>query len=150
MSKERHKILQMLAEGKVTVEQAEKLLAAIGAAEEAKENEAPEPEPTSNHVPKYLRVVVDGHKRSHGHGDQNGDGKVNIKIPLGLIKAGVKIGSIMPGKAKNKVNSALHDHGINLDLNNLDSDTVDELLQALKTTSIDVEDGEEKVKIYCE
>ena len=80
------------------------------------------------------------------HGKDN----VNIRIPLALVKAGMKLTSLIPESARNKVNNSLSEKGLHIDLNNLDSATVDEIILALKETSIDVQDGDEKVRICCE
>lgn len=146
MSEEKRKILQMLQEGKITVEQAEKLLKAV-------DNAGPtgwiEDEPTSKPgvKPRWLRVQVDGHKRHHGDGKYE---RVNIRVPLGLIRAGVKLGSIVPGKSKDRINHALMDHGIGLDIENLDPKALEELINALQETSIDIQDGDEKVRVFVE
>lgn len=143
MSEEKKKILQMLADGKIDVAQADKLLSAVGA-DQPVSSEA-ECEPSGNgKKPKFLKIVVNP-KEGHRHKD-----KVNIKIPIMLIKAGVKLGSVLPGHSKDKLSSHLRDKGLDIDLGNLDSDSLDELLKALANTSIDVDDEHETVKIFCE
>ena len=58
MSEERKKVLSMLAEGKVGVADAERLLSKLeGSAGGASTGEPPD---AANSTPKYLRVVVDG------------------------------------------------------------------------------------------
>lgn len=146
MSEEKRKILQMLQDGKITVEQAEKLLKAV-------ENASPtgwiEDEPVSKPgvKPRWLRVLVDGNKHRHGEGKHE---RVNIRVPLGLIRAGVKLGSIVPGKSRDKINHALSDHGIGLDIENLDPKSLEALIDALKETTIDIQDGQERVRVFVE
>jgi len=139
MSNERRQILTMLAEGKITAEEAEKLLDAIGA---KKTGETEQAESKSGKTPKFLCVRVDT--------DEPGKEKVNIKIPLMLIKAGVKLKGLIPGEAKAKISGALHEKGLNFDLDDIDSGSIDEILKSLQDCCIDVDGGKEKVKIYCE
>ncbi len=145
MSEERMRILNMVAEGKITAEEAEKLLEALSGVLGNTTIEASE---SKGAKPKFLRIVVEPKKGQNGE-LLNGD-RVNIKVPIMLIKAGMKLGSILPNGQKDRVNSHLKQKGINIDLGNLDSNAIDDLLMGLKETSIDVDDEKETVKIFCE
>jgi hypothetical protein len=146
MTQERKQVLDMLAQGKISVQDAERLLdklSAIGA--DASEGEAGGPataaEPCGESGsarpgnPKYLRVLVDSAK---------GD-RVNIRVPLSLVRAGIKLKAVMPEHARQQ----LYAKGI--DLSNLGGLEGDELLQALRELNVDVDatDGD-KVRIFCE
>ncbi len=143
MSNERSRILNMLAEGKITAEEAEKLLDALKQEtnQGPKDEEEPKTEPKPGDKPKYLCIVV---RPKSSEGD-----KVDIKIPLQIIRAGVKLKSILPESARDRINTKFIDKGIGLNINDIDSRSLEELLQSLKELSIDVEDGNETVKIYC-
>jgi len=140
MTDSRHQILAMLAEGKISVEEAERLLAAVDE-KPAEETAAPESdEPKKN--AKYLHIKVDSGKA--------GKEQVNIKIPLKLVRTGMVLGSLMPSEAKDKVNHALREKGITVDLNNLKSGDLDEVMSSLCELDISVDDENDKVRIYCE
>ncbi|MFO8183922.1 MAG: hypothetical protein R6U39_07080 [Candidatus Aegiribacteria sp.] len=130
------KILEMLSEGKISVEEATALLSRLGGGKEQEEAETPETEDgVSRRVPKYLRVVVDS---------ADGD-KVNVRVPLSLIKTGIKLSALVPGNAADQISS----HGV--DLSNLSSLDGDELIQALNELQIDVESGDgDTVKVFTE
>jgi hypothetical protein len=151
MSEQKKKILGMLAEGKISVDDAERLLAAVDKGEATGATgpaEHPESEPKAGRKPKFLCVKVNAKEgKSIGHGKHE---HVNIRIPIALIKAGVKLGSVLPDSAKGKVSEKLGSHGIALDLNNLSGDSLDEFLEALQQTHIDIDDEDESVKICCE
>ena len=139
MSEERQKILNMLAEGKITADDAEKLLDALN------KRESTEVEEKSVHKGKmkFLKIQVEpksGEKKD----------KVNIKIPLQIIRAGIKLGSVIPGEAKDRINEALQEKGIALDINDLKGDSIEGILESLSEMSIDVDDDDEKVRIFCE
>jgi hypothetical protein len=139
MSTERERILKMLAEGKISVAEAEELLDALS---QNKPTEEATPTPGGK-KPKYLRVQVHP-------GPRSGKEQVNIRIPLQLIRAGVKLASVVPGEAREKVNQALHDKGIGLDINDLTSEKLDSVIESLGDMSVDVDGEDEKVKIFCE
>jgi hypothetical protein len=143
MSEERRKILGMLAEGKISVSEGEKLLDALAIPVEAPGQEG-RTERTSRKL-KYLRVQVE----PTGSGDGKGE-RVNIRVPLQLLKAGVKLGSIMPKHVKDKVNDSLKERGVDFDLSSLDSEKLDELLEYLADLNVDVDSDAQKVRIFCE
>ena len=76
--------------------------------------------------------------------------RVNIRVPVGLLRAGVKLASVLPGEAQDKVGIALKDKGINLDMKGLTSEQFDELVESLAELSVDVDGDKEKVRIFCE
>lgn len=129
----------MLAEGKITAEDAERLLDALNRRESTEEKIQPQHKGKL----KCLRIEVEpksGEKKD----------KVNIKIPLQIIRAGIKLGSVIPDDAKNKINEALREKGISLDINDLKGDSIEGILESLSEMSIDVDDDDEKVRIFCE
>jgi len=134
MSEEQKKILTMVAEGKITVEEAEKLLAALSS-----------PESSTGKRPsfKYLRVQVEPGP------DSEKQERVNIRVPAKLIQAGLKWAALIPKDARHKVNSALSEKGIDIDFNKITPSDIEELLVHLNDLTVDVE-GKETVRIFCE
>jgi len=139
MSEERKKILEMLAKGKISVEEAEKLLSAISESE----GESVSGKKTETSKLKYLRVVVEP-----GPGS-NKDERVNIRVPIKLIRAGIKLASLLPNDVQGKVDGALKEKGISLDFSQINEENLEEIVESLRDLTVDVE-GEERVKIYCE
>lgn len=135
MSRERAKILQMVADGTITPEDAEKLLGRLDSAGPTTAVAPSDPANADRKTGplKYLRVVVDG------------DDKVNIRVPIGLIRTGIKLSTLIPMSASEH----LTEHGIDLSkFNNLDGD---ELIEALRELQVDVdtEDGD-VIRVFCE
>lgn len=139
MSEERKKILEMLAEGKISVEEAERLLSAISESEE----ELIPGKKTETAKLKYLRVVVEP-----GPGSKN-DERVNIRVPIKLIRAGIKLASLLPNDVQGKVDDALKEKGLSLDFSQINEENIEEIVESLRDLTVDVE-GEERVRIYCE
>jgi len=145
MSDSRTRILEMLAQKKITVDEAEKLLTALGTNEKAEGTPSPATTLTGK-LPKYLRVVVEP-----GSDSQNGDEveRVNVRVPIGLIKAGMKLTSLIPVKASDKMNEAMREKGIEFDLKNFKPEDIEELVAALSDLEVNV-DGKDKVRVYVE
>ena len=149
MSDDKKRILEMLSQGKISVDEAERLLNAM---DETSGRDSPAPSSTTTdemkRKPKYLYVKVEsGGKRENGKDEKE---QVNVRIPLGLVRAGIKLGSIIPESAKAKVNAKFSDKGIDFDLNDLKGQDIEEVLTHLSDINIDLRGGKEKVQIYCE
>ena len=137
MNEERKKVLEMLANGKITADEAERLL-------EALENKTAETSPQTalakslDNLPQYLFVKVDS---------EDGD-KVNIRVPLKLVKAGIKLKALLPQDAQDKINAKLSEKGINLE--DFKAENFAEILDALTEFEINVDEKKgDKVRIYC-
>ena len=139
MSEDQRKILDMLSEGKISVDEAEKLLEAL------KQGDHNRTESSSGGSAgwKYLRVLVEP-----GPNSQSRD-RVNIRVPMKLIRAGLKWAAFIPKHAQSSVNQALHDKGIDMDFGKMTPKDIEDLIINLDELTVDVE-GSEKVKIFCE
>jgi hypothetical protein len=141
MSEEKRKILEMLADKKISVDDAEKLLAAVSdRAGEAGESAA---DASGKPGPKYLRVLVEP-----APGNKEGD-RVNVRVPLNLVRAGLKFASYIPPQAREKINSEMKEKGVPFDLNHFDPRDIEALLVHLNDLTVEVE-GKEKVRVFCE
>jgi hypothetical protein len=138
MNENRRKILEMLSQGQITPDEAERLIAAL----------EQEPPASSDSHPKvkvkYLRVVVAA--------DEENDGSttVNIRVPMQLLRAGVKLTSLIPPEARDRVNQALKNEGMQFDLNQLKPENLEELIDHLEDLTIDVDEKDVKVRVFCE
>jgi Fe-S-cluster formation regulator IscX/YfhJ len=142
MSDNQRRILDMLAEGKISADEAQKLLAAIGpGGDEPKSTGAP---PRN---PRYLRVVIQPNPDAPKGDDVK---RVNVRVPVALIRAGIKFTSLIPADASDQVNEALKEKGIDFDVRNLKPEDLEELIAALHDLEVDVQNGQEKVHVYVE
>lgn len=94
-------------------------------------------------TPKYLRILVEP-----GPGSEEKE-RVNVRVPLKLIRAGLKLASFIPKHAQTKVNEALQEKGIDFDFKNVTSKDLEDLVTQLDDLTVEVE-GKETVRIYCE
>ncbi len=137
MSVETRKVLDMLAAGKITSDDAERLLDKLGASKEPAEDNAPaeNPEGAAGTQPrKYLRILI------------NGEGKdVNVRVPLSFVRTGVGLMAVLPPRVADKLN----DKGF--DLSCLKDLKGDELNEALNTLNINIDSSDGKhVRVFCE
>jgi hypothetical protein len=141
VNEQRRQVLQMLAEGKITADEAEQLIDALEQQQpEPPPGAAPRPKPR----PKYLRVVV-----ADDSGD-NGPSRINIRVPLQLLRAGVRLTSLIPPQALIKLNEQLNKSGVPIDLTELRPQQLEELIEQLDDLTVDVGDPDAKVQVFCE
>ena len=140
MNEDRKRVLAMLAAGKITADEAERLLDAMSRNNGDVATMSP---PRSNTAPKYFRVEVNAL-------DDDDPTTVNVRIPVALLRAGVRLSSLIPPKAREEVNQALAREGIPFDINTIKPENLDELIDHLSDFSVDVDSGQAKVRVYCE
>jgi len=132
----RKRVLDLLASGKITVDEADLLLERleqknVQAKAEAKDGVPPKEEPAG---PKYVRVVVS---------DKDGE-KANVRVPIGLVRAGIKLQALVPEPARAK----LKEKGVDLDA--IGSMKPEEVVAAFSNLTVDSESKGGSVKIFCE
>ncbi|MGW7517882.1 SHOCT-like domain-containing protein [Streptomyces sp. NPDC054796] len=143
MNEQSRQILEMLAEGKISADEAERLLDAL---ERERPRAAPGDAPRAKTRPKYLRVMVNSAETADGDGPSH----VNIQVPLQLLRAGVRLASLVPPQALTKVSAELNKSGVPIDLTELKPQHIEELVEHLEEVSVDVNDREAKVQVFCE
>lgn len=134
MDDERARILRMVADGKISPEEAAELLEALGPAASSERgagmNRSAPPTAPVPMAPRRSRALVI-------HIKEGGENKVNVRIPLGLTKVA---GKFIPRQAA----AYLGKYDINL------QDFLDEVGEGESGTLLEVRDGENKVLIAVE
>jgi hypothetical protein len=139
MSDNRRQVLEMLADGKITAEEAERLIAAL-----ERGNGAGATAMSQADKVKYLRVLVDTKD------PLDGPTKVNVRVPMQLLRAGVRLTGVIPASAREEVNNALRKEGIAFDINNVTPQNLEELIEQLRELTVDVDNENTKVRVFCE
>jgi hypothetical protein len=142
MNEDRKRILSMLAAGKLTADEAERLLDAMGTRPGADVTTLSPP--SRNNAPKYFRVEVNADE------DESGPTTVNVRIPIALLRAGVRLSALIPPQARDEVNTALSKQGIPFDISQIKPENLDDLIEHLSDFSVDVNSEKAKVRVYCE
>ena len=177
MGDDRTRILDLLASGKITAEEAARLLDALDATtaqaagtaggDESSGTDAAEAAGAgaksggktgwprffsgpgvkttqragASGTPKFMYVKVVSVK-----GDN-----VNVKIPLAVMRAGLKLTALIPAQAQEQINKSMAEHGMSFDLTNFKPEDLDELIEALREMEIDVDSANgDKVHVYAE
>lgn len=158
MNENRRKILELLAAGKITTDEAERLLAALEP-EAATAGEFHGSVTGTNGAPaatvktraKYLRVLVEADESMTGL--KGGPTTVNVRVPMQLLRAGVRLASLIPAQAHEQLDEALSRHGVPLTLSQIKPENLEELIEHLEDLTVDV-DGKggnaTKVRVFCE
>jgi|AP95_1055475.scaffolds.fasta_scaffold133183_2 hypothetical protein len=142
MTENRRQILDMLSEGKISVEEAESILGLLEQPASVATSGSDTGEGRKS-PPKYLRVVVE-------EDGESGNERVNVRVPMALIRSGVKLAALIPGDATNRMNEKLREKGIGIDVGNLKSEDLDQLVDALADMEVDVQDGNGHVRVFVE
>ena len=147
MNENRKKILEMLAENKISVDDAYRLLNTIESAEGSREN-APKSGTATKSKPKYLRVTI---IPDPDHENSKDVDRVNVRVPMSLIRSGIKLTSLIPTEARDKVDGALKEKGIDFNTRNMKPEDIEELIESLSELEVDIISSKgEKVKVFVE
>jgi hypothetical protein len=131
MSEETRKVLEMLSSGTITVQEAEQLLQAVKHPADEKKAE-----------PKYFRILVNK-PATDGKKAEN----VNIKVPISVVRGGLRLSSVFPGLlGKKKIQL---DDGTELDLSKIHYADLEAMIKDIGELTVDV-DGDAQVRIRCE
>jgi hypothetical protein len=148
MNEHRRQILEMLSQGKISADEAERLISAVEQPV-ASTLDVDSP-PAGKARPKYLRVQVD----SEDDGGHDGPTKVNVRVPMQLLRAGVKLAGLIPRQALDRANQAIHEQGIPFDLSQIKPENLEELVDQLSDLTVDVDQKDQrakvKVRVFCE
>ena len=155
MNENRRQILEMLAAGKITADEAERLLAALDPGPIAMGGEFSGTTKGNDGVAvktraKYLRVLVEADESMTG---MKGGTTVNVRVPMQLLRAGVRLASLIPAQAHDQLDEALSKHGVPITLSQIKPENLEELIDHLEDLTVDVDgrDGNKtKVKVFCE
>ena len=138
MTSETSRVLDMLQEGKIDADEAERLLDVLyqnRSQENARSSSVVQTEvASSTRRPKFLRVlIVDGDSE-----------KVDVRVPLKLVRLGMPLAEAMP----EGVRETISEQGIDLSkLSDLDDD---DFYEALGELRVDIVDDESTVRVFCE
>ena len=142
MSDETRRVLDLVAQGKITVDEAQQLLGAISApaatpAAGADESERPKP--------RWLRIAIHKSAKEGRH-----DKDVNIRVPIAIVRSGMRLGALSPGLAGEQVAARMRERGLDIDFSKLDAAAIETVLKELGDTNIEIDSGKAQVRITCE
>jgi len=148
---ETRRVLDMLQEGKITVDEADRLLKALSA-DRPPDTAAADAAADGRDRVRWIRINIqkpanDGHKAKN----------VNIRVPIAVVKGGMRLGAIIGTFAGDKAARRMKAQGLDIDLAKISSDLsqmngpeFDEFLRSLNETNIEIDDGRSQVRITAE
>jgi hypothetical protein len=147
MTEERRQILEMLAEGKINADEADRLIGALGGSSATATVTKMPTVVQAKPLPKFVRIMVDSKEGRHSKPVH-----VNVRVPVALLRAGVRFGSLIPIQAQERMNAEFLKNGMNFDIRQVKPENINELIDQLQDLSIDVdqEDDDTKIRIFTE
>jgi hypothetical protein len=139
MSSETKRVLEMVGAGKITVDEGERLLDALGAGQTA-----PPPLEAGRPLPRFLKM------EAGATGKDGKDEGFRMRVPLDLLRAGIKMRALIPETKRDKINEKLREKGIEGDIFEMSDDQIDTLIRSLGELEIEAGDGEGSFRLYLE
>ena len=143
MSDDVRRVLELLSQGRVTVDEADQLLRHLN-------DQRPRPElagavePRSADKPRFIRIQV------HKPGKDGRDPKdVSIRVPMAVVRGGMRLGTMIPG-LQDRANARFRERGIDFDLSKLDPAAVESMLGEMGEINIDITGSGEQIRITAE
>ena len=145
------RILDMLSQGKVSVDEADRLLKAISA--EPPAGTAAAVPSTDTTRARWIRINIHKPAKDETHRPKD----VNIRVPIAVVKGGMRLGALIGTFAGEKAARRMKAQGLDIDLAKINSDLsqmngpeFDEFLRSLNDTNIEIDDGKALVRITAE
>jgi hypothetical protein len=135
MSEETRQVLEMLAQGKINVQEAEQLLQAVKSPQDVSSDKKVEP--------RYFRILVNKPAREGKKAEA-----VNIRVPMTVVRGGLRLGALLPSMLGKKTIQL--DNGMELDLSKITYTDLEALIKDIGELTVDVDGGDAQVRIRCE
>jgi hypothetical protein len=143
MSDDTRRVLDLLAQGKITVDEADRLLKAVAAAPPSADAASG---PGAAPRPRWLRINIQ-RQSEDGHGEKK---NVNVRVPISFVKGGMRLGALIAPFAGEKAIARLRERGYDLDLSRLDAEAIETWLKDVDDLNVHIDNGKEQVRITCE
>jgi hypothetical protein len=119
------RVLELLAQGKITVDEADQLLRAMGAVGGADQTFASaEREVKGSAAPRWMRITIDKAAREGRPAKQ-----VNIRVPMTFVRSGVRLGAMFPRMMNEAAFQRLREQGLDFDFSRIDLSQVESALR---------------------
>ena len=145
------RILDMLSQGKITVDEADRLIKALSADRPA-ETAAADPATDGQRV-RWFRINIHKPAKDPTHRPKD----VNIRVPIAVVKGGMRLGAIIATFAGENAAQRMKERGLDLDLSTINGDLsrmngaeFDTFLKSLDDMHIEIDDGKSQVRITSE
>jgi hypothetical protein len=145
------RILDMLSQGKITVDEADRLIAALASDRPAEPAAATAADGRPR--PRWFRITI----RKPATDQARTPKDVNIRVPIAVVKGGMRLGAIIATFAGEKAAQRMKERGLDLDLSTINGDLsrmngaeFDTFMKSLDEMNIEIDDGKSQVRITAE
>ncbi len=138
------RVLQLLAQGKITVDDADALLRALQRDDAAPADDAAGPGASGDASPKWIRFTIE--KQRDGQPPKT----FTIRTPIAAARSGLKLGAMFKRFASQPFAERLRQEGIDVDFSKLDVSQLDTLFAEMNEMEMDVDGGRTKIRLRCE
>jgi hypothetical protein len=138
MKEERKRILEMLSDGKINVQEANELI------ETSIKKETVMNLQNRGSSDKFIYVSVEPKDTDGGRKI----GRVFVKVPFALIKAGFNIAGLIPKDAQVEINNGLKKQGMNFDFTDLNPENVKDIMASLEELTVEVDNEDSLIRVY--
>ena len=146
------RILDMLSQGKITIDDADRLIKAVGNPRSAETGTTEHPS-DSRATPRWFRINIRKPPKDAAHAPKD----VNIRVPIAVVKGGMRLGAIIATFAGEKAAQRMKERGLDLDLSTINGDLsrmngaeFDTFMKSLDDMNIEIDDGKSQVRITAE
>ena len=146
------RILDMLSQGKITVDEADRLLKAL-TAERPAETATADTATDGGPGVRWIRINIHKPAKDQTHRPKD----VNIRVPIAVVKGGMRLGAIIATCAGEKAAQRMKERGLDLDLSTINGDLskmngaeFDAFMKSLDDMNIEIDDGRSQVRITAE
>jgi hypothetical protein len=151
------RILDMLSQGKITVDDADRLIQAVTAERPADtpagDTAAADTAADGKRAMRWFRINIHKPAKDEAHRAKD----VNIRVPVAVVKGGMRLGAIIATFAGKNAAHKMKKDGVDIDLSTINGDLsrmngpeFDTFLKSLDETDIEIDDGKARVRITCE
>jgi hypothetical protein len=146
------RILDMLSQGKITVDEADRLIKALSA-DPPTGTATTDTAADGRQRARWFRINIRKPAQDLAHKPQD----VNIRVPIAVVKGGMRLGAIIATFAGEKAALRMKQRGLDLDLSTINGDLsrmngaeFEAFLKSLDDMNIEIDDGRSQVRITAE
>ena len=112
------RILDMLSQGKITVDEADRLIKAMSARPAGRDRHVRHCGRTAEARMRWFRINIHKPAKDETHKPKD----VNIRVPIAVVKGGMRLGAIIATFAGEKAAQRMKERGLDLDLSTINGD----------------------------
>ena len=95
-------------------------------------------------MPRFLKI------EGGATGKDGKDEGFRLRVPLNLLRAGIKMRALIPEAKRDKINEKLREKGIEGDIFEMSDDQIDTLIRSLGELELEAGDGDGSLRLYLE